>query len=103
MMYSIAIENERCILRDVHPVVYKVFGRMVRRWYPKRRADALHLRIQIIAIEKETINGRSSFSAYLLDDGSDVRKVLPVFCTWPTVSANDAVKFRMGSGLNFWA
>jgi hypothetical protein len=54
-----------------------------------------------IAIEKETINGRS-FVAYLLDDGSDVRKVLLVLCTWPAISTNHAVKFRMGSGLNIW-
>jgi hypothetical protein len=101
MMYTIAIENDRRVLRDVHPIVYKVFCRIVRRWYPKRRADPLHLRIQI-AIEKETINGRS-LVAYLLDDGSDVRKALLVLCTWPTISANHAVKFRMGSGLNFWA
>jgi hypothetical protein len=101
MVYSIAIENDRCVLRDVHPVIYKVFCRMVRRWYPKRRADALHLRIQI-AIDKETINGLS-FLAYLLDDGSDVREALLILCARPTVSANDAVKFRMGPGLNFWA
>ena len=56
MMYSITIENDRCVLRDVHPVVYKVFCRIVWRWYPKRGAGALHLRIQI-AIEKETLNG----------------------------------------------
>jgi hypothetical protein len=101
MMYAIAIENDRRVLRDVHPIVYKVFCRIVRRWYPKRRADPLHLRIQI-AIEKEAINGQN-FVAYLLDDGSDVRKALLVLCTWPTISANHAVKFRMGSGLNFWA
>jgi hypothetical protein len=101
MMYPIAIEDDRRILWDVHPVVYKVFCRIVWRWYPKRRVDPLHLRMQI-AIEKETINGRS-FVAYLLDDGSDVREVLLVLCTWPTISANHAVKFRMGSGLNFWA
>jgi hypothetical protein len=101
MMYSVTIENDSCVLRDVHPVVYKVFGRIVRRRYPKRRADAFHLRIQI-AIENETINGRS-LVAYLLDDGSDVRKALLVLCTWPTISTNHAVKFRMGSGLNFWA
>jgi hypothetical protein len=60
MMDSIAIENDRCVLRDVHPVVYKVFCRMVRRWYPKRRADPLDLRMQIAAIEKETIDGHIS-------------------------------------------
>jgi hypothetical protein len=101
MMYTIAIENDRCVLRNVHPVVYKVFCRMVRRRYPKRRADALYLRIRVV-VEKETINDRG-FVAYLLDDGSDVRKALLVLCTWPTISANHAVKFRMGSGLNFWA
>jgi hypothetical protein len=100
VMDSITIENDRCVLRDVHPVVYKVFCRIVRRWYPKRRVDPLHLRTQI-AIE-ETINGQS-FVAYLLDDGSDVRKGFLVLCTWPTISANHTVKFRMGSGLNFWA
>lgn len=101
MMYFIAIENDCCVLRDVHPVVYKVFCRIVWWWYPKWRADTLHLRMQI-AIEKETINGQS-FAAYLLDNGSDVRKGLLVLCTWPAISTNHAVKFCMGSGLNFWA
>jgi hypothetical protein len=101
MMYSIAIENDCCVLRDVHPVVYKVFCRIVRRRYPKRRTDPLHLRIQI-TIEKEAIDGQY-FVAYLLDDGSDVRKVLLILCTWPTISTDHAVKFSMGSGLNFWA
>jgi hypothetical protein len=100
MVYSITIKNDRCVLRDVHPVVYKVFCRIVWRWYPKWRADPLYLRKQI-AIEMEAINGRR-YVVYLLDDGSDVRKVLLVLCTWPTISANHAVKFRMGSGLNFW-
>jgi hypothetical protein len=100
VMDSIAIENDSCVLRDVHSVVYKVFCRIVRRRYPKRRADPLHLRIHI-AIEKETINSQI-FIAYLLDDGSDVRKAFLVLCTWPTISANHTVKLLMGSGLNFW-
>jgi len=74
---------------------------MVRRWYPKRCAGALHLKIQI-AIEKEIINDLS-FVAYFLDDRSDVRKALLVLCTWPTISANHAVKLRMGPGLDIWA
>ena len=41
-------------------------------------------------------------SVYLLDDGSDVWKALLVICTWPTVSANHAVKFSMGPRLNLW-
>ena len=43
-MDSVAVENERCILRDVHPVVDKVFGGIVRRRYPKRRVGALYLK-----------------------------------------------------------
>jgi hypothetical protein len=73
----------------------------VWRRYPKRRADTLHLRIQI-AIEKEAIDGQY-FVSYLLDDGSDIREALLVHCTWPTISTNHAVKLGMGSGLNFWA
>ncbi len=39
-MDSVAIESDHCVLRDVNPVVYKVFSRIVWRWYPKRRMGA---------------------------------------------------------------
>ena len=58
VVYPITIENDCCVLRDVHSVVYKVFCRIVRRWYPKRRSDALYLRIQF-SIEKEAMAGVS--------------------------------------------
>jgi hypothetical protein len=38
------VKNEHCILRDVHPVVNKVFGGKVRWGCPKRRVGAHHLR-----------------------------------------------------------
>jgi hypothetical protein len=43
-MDSVEVENEDCVLRDVHPVVYKVFGGKVRWRCPKRGVGALHLR-----------------------------------------------------------
>jgi hypothetical protein len=97
-MDFVAVEDERCVLRDVHPVVYKVFGGIVRRRYPKRRVGALYLKKQA-RLRSETGNGRVS---YLLDDGLDIRKALLVLCTRPGISANHAVKLRMSSGLNFW-
>ncbi len=44
VMDSVTVENERCVLRDVHPVVYKVFRRIVRRRRPKRCVGTLDLR-----------------------------------------------------------
>ncbi len=43
-----------------------------------------------------------SFATYLLDDSPDVGKALLVLSTRPTISANNTVKLRMGSSLNFW-
>jgi hypothetical protein len=42
------------------------------------------------------------FAAYLLDDGPDIREALFVICTGPSISADHAVKFCMGPGLNLW-
>jgi len=43
-MNVVAVHNERRVLWDVHPVVHKVFGRGVRRWYPKWWVGAHHLK-----------------------------------------------------------
>ena len=43
VMNFIAIENEARVLRNVHPIVYKVFRRIVRRCQPERRMRAPHL------------------------------------------------------------
>ena len=98
-MDFVAVENERCVLRDVHPVVDKVFGGMVRRWYPKRRVGALYLKTQArLSWDRKW----PSFAAYLFDDGLNIRKTLLFLCTRPGIAANHAVKLRMGSSLNFW-
>ena len=98
-MDFVAVENERCVLRDIHPVVDKVFCRIVRRRYPKRRVGAFYLTKR----ERSSRDRKwPSFAAYLLDDGLNIRKALIVFCAWPGISANHAVKLRMGSSLNFW-
>ena len=44
VMHRVEVENEHCVLRDVHPVVYKIFGGKVWRRRPKRCVDALHLK-----------------------------------------------------------
>ena len=44
VMDCVEVENEHRVLRDVHPVVDKVFRGKVRRRRPKRRVGALHLR-----------------------------------------------------------
>jgi hypothetical protein len=40
------------------------------------------------------------FATYLLDDGPDVREALFVIRTGPSISADHAVEFCMGPGLN---
>jgi hypothetical protein len=44
VMDFVAIENDSRVLRNVHPIVYKVFCRVVRRRQPKWRMCALRLR-----------------------------------------------------------
>ena len=44
VMNFVAIENNSRVLRNVHPIVYKVFCRIVRRRQPKWRMCTLHLR-----------------------------------------------------------
>jgi hypothetical protein len=100
-MDRVEVENEHCVLRNVHPVVYKVFGGKVRRRRPKRRMDTLYLINRQTSLRIEPRN-RPNFAAYLLDDGPGVREVLLVFCTRPSISAEHAVKLRMGASLNFW-
>jgi hypothetical protein len=44
VMNVVAVHNERRVLWDVHPVIHKVFGGGVRRWYPKWWVGAHHLK-----------------------------------------------------------
>ncbi len=99
VMNVVEVENENCILGDVHPVVYKVFCRKVRRRYPKWRVDAQHLGRQMTCEKREAKS--LSFIAYLLDDGPDVRKTLLILCTRPIVSADHLVKLCMSASLDF--
>ena len=96
-MYFVAIENYYRVLRNVHPIVYKVFCRTVRRPEPKWCVYALHLR-KYTGVRNQTQYRR--VSEYLLDDGSDVWKPLLIICTRPTVSADHTVEFSMGPSLN---
>ena len=100
VMNVVEVQNQHCVLGDVHPVVYKVFCRKVRRRYPKWRVDAQHLGRQMTCEKREA--KLLSFIAYLLDDGPDVRKTLLILRSRPIVSANHLVKFGMSASLNFW-
>jgi hypothetical protein len=44
VMNGVAVQNDPRILWDVHPVVYKVFRRIVWRRYPKWRVCTQHLK-----------------------------------------------------------
>jgi hypothetical protein len=98
----IEVHDEHCILRDVHPVVYKVFGRKVRRWYPKWRVRAQHLGRETTCEKRELETKVPGIAAHLLDDGPDVWETLLILCTWPIVSADHLVKFCMSACLDFW-
>jgi hypothetical protein len=41
-------------------------------------------------------------AAYLLDDGSDVRKAVLILRIRPMVTANHLVEFCMSASLDFW-
>jgi hypothetical protein len=98
-MNLVAVQNYRRILWDVHSVVYKVFRRKVWRSYPKWRVGAQHLKRQTTCEERGTES--SSFTAYLFDDGADVRKLPFIRCTGPVVTANHLVEFCMSASLDF--
>ena len=47
VMNVVAVEDHHRLLRDVHPVVYKVLGRIVRRRHPRRCVRALDLKLDM--------------------------------------------------------
>ena len=98
VMNVVAVQNDPRILRDVHPVVYKVFRRIMRRRYPKWRVGTYHLKGQTT---RENGVTNSSFTACLFNDGADVRKLLLILCTRPIVTANHLVEFCMSASLDF--
>ncbi len=109
VMDFVAIEDDCRVLRYVHPVVHKVLSREVRRSQPERRVGALHLKETEDCEKREAKlprfelgRGLGDNTTYLLDDGTNVRKALLVFHTWPIVPANHLVEFSMGSNLDFW-
>jgi hypothetical protein len=51
-------------------------------------------------VRRETTS--PNFATYLFDDGPDVWKALLVVYSRPSISANHAVKFCMGPGLDLW-
>jgi hypothetical protein len=92
-MNIVTVENKRCVLGNVHPIVHKIFGRIVGCTHPKRRVHALHLRIY----KKKSVH-LFMYGTHFFDDGSDIWQVLFVFGRWPIISANHRIELCMRLG-----
>ena len=86
----VTVENKRCVLGDVHPIIHKVLGRIVGLSHPKRRAVAQHLR------NLETHSAHPFIhDTNLFNDAPDIWEALFVFGRWPRISANHHIKLRV--------